>query len=168
MRLGVPKEVFPGERRVAITPANVEKFKKLGFEVAVQSEAGLAAGFDDAEYTKAGAVIVADAKSLLGSSDVVLKVRAPSTAEIPTLKAGSFLASLIMPAQNPDLLKQLSMAQVSTLALDAIPRTTRAQKMDVLSSMANLAGYRAVVEAAAVIWPVNGRLNAAAASTTAR
>ena len=162
MRLGVPKEVFPGERRVAITPANVEKFKKLGFEVAVQSEAGLAAGFDDAEYTKAGAVIVADAKSLLGSSDVVLKVRAPSTAEIPTLKAGSFLASLIMPAQNPDLLKQLSMAQVSTLALDAIPRTTRAQKMDVLSSMANLAGYRAVVEAAAAFSrPFTGQITAA-------
>ena len=162
MRLGVPKETFPGERRVAITPANVEKFKKLGFEVAVQSEAGLAAGYDDADYGKAGAVIIPDAKSLLGSSDVVLKVRAPSAEEIQALKAGGFLASLIMPAQNPDLLKQLASARVSTLSLDSIPRTTRAQKMDVLSSMANLAGYRAVVEAAAAFSrPFTGQITAA-------
>lgn len=162
LRLGVPREIFPGERRVAITPANVEKFKKLGFEVAIQSEAGLAAGHDDAEYAKAGAVIVADAKSLFGSSDVLLKVRAPSPAEIPMLKPGCFLASLVMPAQNPDLLKQLASANVSTLALDAIPRTTRAQKMDVLSSMANLAGYRAVVEAAAAFSrPFTGQITAA-------
>ncbi len=162
LRLGIPREVFPGERRVAITPGNVEKFKKLGFDVAVQSEAGLAAGFDDAEYTKAGAVIVTDAKALLASADVVLKVRAPSPGEIAMLKAGAFLVSFVMPAQNPELLKQLAAAKVSTLALDAIPRTTRAQKMDVLSSMANLAGYRAVVEAAAAFSrPFTGQITAA-------
>ena len=162
LRLGIPREVFPGERRVAITPGNVEKFKKLGFEVAVQSEAGLAAGFDDAEYVKAGALIVPEAKALLSSADVVLKVRAPSPGEIAMLKAGAFLVSFVMPAQNPELLKQLAGAKVSTLALDAIPRTTRAQKMDVLSSMANLAGYRAVVEAAAAFSrPFTGQITAA-------
>ncbi|NBQ53445.1 MAG: Re/Si-specific NAD(P)(+) transhydrogenase subunit alpha, partial [Proteobacteria bacterium] len=162
LRLGIPREVFPGERRVAITPGNVEKFKKLGFEVAVQSEAGLAAGFDDAEYVKAGALIVPEAKALLSSADVVLKVRAPSPGEIGMLKAGAFLVSFVMPAQNPELLKQLAAAKVSTLALDAIPRTTRAQKMDVLSSMANLAGYRAVVEAAAAFSrPFTGQITAA-------
>ena len=162
LRLGIPLEVFPGERRVAITPGNVEKFKKLGFEVAVQSEAGLAAGFDDAEYAKAGALVVPDAKGLLSSADVVLKVRAPSPGEIAMLKAGAFLVSFVMPAQNPELLKQLAAAKVSTLALDAIPRTTRAQKMDVLSSMANLAGYRAVVEAAAAFSrPFTGQITAA-------
>ncbi len=162
LRLGIPREVFPGERRVAITPGNVEKFKKLGFEVAVQSEAGLAAGFDDAEYVKAGALIVPEARALLSSADVVLKVRAPSPGEIAMLKAGAFLVSFVMPAQNPELLKQLAGAKVSTLALDAIPRTTRAQKMDVLSSMANLAGYRAVVEAAAAFSrPFTGQITAA-------
>ena len=139
-KLVVLREVFPGERRVAITPGNVEKFKKLGFDVAVQSEAGLEAGFDDAQYAAAGALIAADAKSLLATADVILKVRAPSPHEITMCKPGVFLASLIAPAQNPEILKSLAAAKISTLALDSIPRTTRAQKMDVLSSMANLAG----------------------------
>lgn len=161
-RIGVPREVFPGERRVALTPANIAKLEKLGFSVAVQSEAGLAAGFSDDDYAQSGAAIVADEKALLAAADIVLKVRAPSPAEIGMAKSGAFLASLIGPAQNPDLLKAFAAANISALALDAIPRTTRAQKMDVLSSMANLAGYRAVIEAAAVFSrPFTGQITAA-------
>ncbi|MEY4631057.1 MAG: hypothetical protein RIQ81_1177 [Pseudomonadota bacterium] len=162
LKLAVPKEVFPGERRVAITPANVEKFKKLGFEVVVQAGAGLEAGFDDDSYKKAGAGIASDARALFSDADVVLKVRAPSQAEVAMLNPGTFLASLVTPAANAELLKQLAGARVSTLALDQIPRTTRAQKMDVLSSMANLAGYRAVIEAAAAFSrPFTGQITAA-------
>lgn len=161
-KLVVLREVFPGERRVAITPGNVEKFKKLGFDVVVQSDAGLEAGFDDAQYAAAGAQIGVDAKSLLGKADVILKVRAPSPGEIAMCNPGVFLASLIAPAQNPEILKSLAAAKISALALDSIPRTTRAQKMDVLSSMANLAGYRAVIEAAAAFSrPFTGQITAA-------
>ncbi len=162
LRLVIPKESYPGERRVALTPGQVEKFRKLGFNVDVQIDAGSGAGFDDQEYQAAGANLVSDPKTLLGSADVILKVRAPSSEEIAMMRPGAFLASFVAPAQNPDLLKQLSAKQISALALDAIPRTTRAQKMDVLSSMANLAGYRAVIEAAAAFSrPFTGQITAA-------
>ena len=162
LRLVIPKESFPGERRVALTPTQVEKFKNLGFTVEIQSQAGAAAGFDDQEYMAAGSGISSDVKKLLGDADVVLKVRAPSADEISMIREGSFVVSLVSPGQNPELLKQLASKKLSSLSLDSIPRTTRAQKMDVLSSMANLAGYRAVIEAAAAFSrPFTGQITAA-------
>ena len=162
LRLAIPKESYPGERRVALTPGQVEKFKKLGFTIEIQADAGAAAGFDDQDYRAVGANVVSDIKSLLSASDVVLKVRAPSADEIGMMRENAFLASFVAPAQNPELLKQLATKRISALALDAIPRTTRAQKMDVLSSMANLAGYRAVIEAAAAFSrPFTGQITAA-------
>ena len=145
LRLAIPKESYPGERRVALIPSQIEKFKKLGFSIDVQSDAGAGSGFEDDEYRSAGANVVSDMRLLLGSADVILKVRSPSSEEIGMMRENVFLASFVAPAQNPELLKQLSAKKISALALDAIPRTTRAQKMDVLSSMANLAGYRAVI-----------------------
>jgi NAD(P) transhydrogenase subunit alpha len=162
LRLVIPKESYPGERRVALTPGQIEKFKKLGFTVEIQSHAGAAAGFEDDEYRAASAKVVSDVKLLLRSADVILKVRAPSPEEIGMMRENVFLASFVAPAQNPELLQQLSTKKISALALDAIPRTTRAQKMDVLSSMANLAGYRAVIEAAAAFSrPFTGQITAA-------
>lgn len=161
-KLAVPKESFPGERRVAIAPANVAPLQKLGFDVIVESGAGLASGFSDADYSKVGAVIFSNAQDLFKNADLVVKVRAPNQSEISMLRPHSFVASLIQPAQNQELLGQLARAKVSTLALDMIPRTTKAQKMDVLSSMANLAGYRAVIEAAAAFSrPFTGQITAA-------
>ena len=162
MRLAIPKESYPGERRVALTPGQVEKFKKLGFTIEIQADAGAAAGFDDQDYRAVGANVGGDIKNLLSAADVVLKVRAPSADEIGMMRENAFLASFVAPAQNPELLKQLAAKRISALALDAIPRTTRAQKMDVLSSMANLAGYRAVIEAAAAFSrPFTGQITAA-------
>ena len=161
-KMAIPRESFPGERRVALAPANVPAMQKLGFDVHVESGAGLASGFSDDDYAKAGAKITANAKDLLSSSEVVLKVRAPSQAEVETLRPGTFVASLVQPSQNQELLGQLSRAKISTLALDMIPRTTKAQKMDVLSSMGNLAGYRSVIEAAAAFSrPFTGQITAA-------
>ena len=161
-KMAIPKESFPGERRVALAPANVQAMQKLGFDVYVECGAGLASGFSDDDYAKAGAKITANSKDLFSSSDVVLKVRAPSQAEVETLRPGTFLASLVQPAQNQELLSQLSQGKISTLALDMIPRSTKAQKMDVLSSMGNLAGYRAVIEAAAAFSrPFTGQITAA-------
>ena len=161
-KMAIPKESFPGERRVALAPANVQAMQKLGFDVYVECGAGLASGFSDDDYAKAGAKITANAKDLFSSSDVVLKVRAPSQSEVETLRPGTFLASLVQPAQNQELLSQLSQGKISTLALDMIPRSTKAQKMDVLSSMGNLAGYRAVIEAAAAFSrPFTGQITAA-------
>lgn len=142
-RIGVVTESAPGETRVAATPATVRLLLGLGYEAVVESRAGAAAGFDDASYAQAGASI-GDA----WSADVVLKVNAPSAEEIALLRNGATLASLIAPAQRPDLLRQLAARGLTVLALDAVPRISRAQSMDVLSSMANIAGYRAVIEAA--------------------
>jgi NAD(P) transhydrogenase subunit alpha len=161
-KMGIPKESFAGERRVSLAPANVAAMQKLGFSVTVESGAGLASGFTDDAYQKAGASIAAIAKDIWGSCDVIIKVRAPSPSEVDLMRPGTFLASLIAPAQNQELLKKLAAANISTLALDLIPRTTKAQKMDVLSSMGNLAGYRAVVEAAAAFSrPFTGQITAA-------
>lgn len=161
-KMAIPRESFPGERRVALAPANIAAMQKLGFDVTVESGAGLGSGFADEDYVKAGALVITSPRELLGAADVVLKVRAPSNAEIESLKPNTFLASLIAPAQNQELLGHLSKSKISTLALDMIPRTTKAQKMDVLSSMANLAGYRAIVEAAAGFSrPFTGQITAA-------
>ncbi|MFC5676888.1 Re/Si-specific NAD(P)(+) transhydrogenase subunit alpha, partial [Aeromicrobium endophyticum] len=146
--VGVVSESVQGETRVAATPETVGKLIGLGYEVVVESGAGEKASFTDAAYTEAGATIRGTAETW--GSDVVLKVNAPSTDEIGLLADGATLVSLISPALNPDLVEQLASRPITVLAMDAVPRISRAQSMDVLSSMANIAGYRAVVEAANV------------------
>ena len=146
--IGVPRETFPGEKRVATVPDVVEKLIKLGFRVAVETGAGDAAQISDDAYRAAGAEIVADRAKLWGMSDIVFKVRAPSGDEIGLLREGATLISFIWPAQNPELLKQLAERRATVLAMDSVPRISRAQKLDALSSMANIGGYRAVIEAA--------------------
>lgn len=148
MRIGVPKEIFAGEKRVAATPEVIEKLKKLGFAVAIESGAGDLANFSDADYQAAGCEIIQDTRALWTQSDIVLKVRAPQGAEVDYLRAGQTLISFIWPAQNPDLLKKMQASKANVLAIDCVPRISRAQKLDALSSMANIAGYRAVIEAA--------------------
>ena len=146
--IGVPKEVFPGEKRVATVPDVVQKLLKLGFAVAVQSGAGEAASIDDEAYRAAGARLVADAASLWSSADIIFKVRAPTLQEVGLLREGGTLVSFIWPAQNPELLRALAARKATALAMDSVPRISRAQKLDALSSMANIGGYRAVIEAA--------------------
>ncbi|MFT4578498.1 MAG: NAD(P) transhydrogenase subunit alpha [Nitrospinales bacterium] len=150
MKIGVPKEIHAGEKRVATTPEVIGHLKKLGFEVLVEAGAGAGAHFSDAAYSEAGATVVDNAKSVWNDSDIVLKVRGPELngEEINLLKEGQILISFLWPAQNPDLLKKLADKKVTAIAMDMVPRISRAQKMDALSSMANIAGYRAVVEAA--------------------
>ncbi|KKJ01414.1 Re/Si-specific NAD(P)(+) transhydrogenase subunit alpha [Prochlorothrix hollandica] len=152
--IGVPQEIFPGECRVAATPDTAKRLQKMGFEVWVESGAGAAASFDDAAYAQAGCKIIEDTAQLWQGSDVVLKVRppAPNPAqgchEADLLREGGTLISFIWPAQNPELLEHLGQRKATVLAMDVVPRISRAQKMDALSSMANIAGYRAVIEAA--------------------
>ena len=152
--IGVPREVHPGEARVAATPDTAKKLRQLGFEVLIESGAGLSADFADEDYAQAGCRIVSDAESLWREADIVLKVRAPETHpvlkkdETELLSAGKILIGFISPAQNRELLEKMARKGATVFAMDAIPRISRAQKMDALSSMANIAGYRAVVEAA--------------------
>ena len=150
MKIGVPKEIHAGEKRVATTPEVIGHLKKLGFEVLVEAGAGAGAHFSDAAYSEAGATVVDNAKTVWSDSHIVLKVRGPELngEEINLLKEGQILISFLWPAQNPDLLKKLAEKKVTAMAMDMVPRISRAQKMDALSSMANIAGYRAVVEAA--------------------
>ena len=148
MIIGVPKEVFAGEKRVATSPECVEKFIKMGFSVLIESGAGTASHFADDLFMASGAKIAATAKELWAQSDVVFKVRAPTETEVLAMKAGTVLASFIWPAQNKSLLEKLATQKVTVLAMDCVPRISRAQKLDALSSMANIAGYRAVIEAA--------------------
>lgn len=146
MIIGIPRESHAGETRVAATPQTVGQLVKLGYSVVVESGAGAASSFADAAYVEAGASVGATEEAL--GADVVLKVNAPTDAEIAALRDGATLVSLISPALNPDLLEKLSARPITVLAMDAVPRISRAQSLDVLSSMANIAGYRAVVEAA--------------------
>jgi NAD(P) transhydrogenase subunit alpha len=148
MKIGVPKEIHTGEQRVATTPDVAKELFKLGFDVAVESGAGAAANFSDDAYVAAGCKIVASADDLWQQSDLILKVRAPEGNEASKLRSSQTLISFLWPAQNPDLLKQLTDSGVTAMAMDSVPRISRAQKMDALSSMANIAGYRAVIEAA--------------------
>jgi len=148
MRIGVPREIYAGEKRVATTPDVAAQLIKLGFEVAVESNAGAAANFSDAAYEAAGCAVVPTADDIWEHSDIVLKVRGPEAAEAEKLKSGQTLISFLYPAQNPELLRSLTERGVTAMAMDSIPRISRAQKVDALSSMANIAGYRAVVEAA--------------------
>ena len=146
--IGVPKETFPGEKRVATVPEVVPKLVKLGFGVIVQSGAGEAASISDEAYAAAGAKVVPDAAAVWSGADIVFKVRAPSREEVQMMREGQTLVSFIWPAQNPELLQSLAARKATVLAMDSVPRMSRAQKLDALSSMANIGGYRAVIEAA--------------------
>lgn len=146
MRIGVPKESRPGERLVAATPATVAQLAKLGYEVVVERDAGAGASFPDTAYAEAGAA-VADAAEVW-ASDVVTAVNAPSAAEVAALTPGATVVSMMAPSAHPELVESLAARGVSALALDAVPRISRAQALDVLSTMSNVAGYRAVIEAA--------------------
>ena len=148
MKIGVPSEVHAGEKRVATTPDVAEQLIKLGFSVAVESGAGKEANFSDKAYETAGCRIAPTAGDVWANSDIVMKVRAPDDSEADLLSSGQTLISFIWPAQNPELLEKLTSKGVTAMAMDSVPRISRAQKMDALSSMANIAGYRAVVEAA--------------------
>ena len=144
MQIGIPRESLAGETRVAATPATVEQLKKLGFEVAIEAGAGQLASFDDAAFEAAGASVVPS----VWQADLIFKVNAPTDAEIAQIKDGATLVSFIWPAQNPELVKKLSERNINVMAMDMVPRISRAQSLDALSSMANIGGYRAVVEAA--------------------
>jgi H+-translocating NAD(P) transhydrogenase subunit alpha len=146
MKVGIPSEISPNELRVAATPKTVKRLQKQGFEVYIQHNAGAKANFSDKEFEEAGAKIVNTAADIYGQSDIVLKVKEPTADEVGMMKEGLVLLSYLWPAQNQDLLKKLAEKKVNAIAMDAIPRISRAQKMDVLSSMANIAGYRAVIE----------------------
>ena len=147
MKICIPRESFPGEKRVATTPEIAEKLIAMGFTVAIESEAGLGSDYTDDAYREAG-VAIHDCASLWSTADVILKVRSPVESEVELMKPGSWLIGFIWPAQQPELLKQFASNQSTVLAMDCVPRISRAQKMDALSSMANIAGYRAVIEAA--------------------
>jgi NAD(P) transhydrogenase subunit alpha len=148
MKIGIPTEIYPDENRVATTPDVAQQLMKLGFEVAIESGAGANASFPDAAYREAGVTIRKTAKSLYEKADIILKVRAPDPQEVLLLEAGTTMISFIWPAQNEDLMKQLADQNVTVLAMDSVPRISRAQKIDALSSMGNISGYRAVIEAA--------------------
>lgn len=149
LQIGVPRETFPGEKRVATVPEVVEKLVKLGFSVAVESGAGDAANYADDTYRAAGAVIAGSAAELWAQSDIVFKVRPPSLAEVALMKTGGALVGFVWPAQNPELMQALAAKRATVLAVDCLPRMlSRAQKMDALTSMAGISGYRAVIEAA--------------------
>ena len=146
--IGVPQETWAGEKRVATVPEVVEKLIKLGFKVAVESGAGDASNFSDDAYRAAGAEVIDGAAKLWATSDIVFKVRGPSAEEVGQMREGSTLVSFLWPAQNPELMQRLAARKATVLAMDSVPRISRAQKLDALSSMANIAGYRAVIEAA--------------------
>ena len=154
MKIGIPKEVHAGEKRVATTPDVAKQLIKLGFEVAIETGAGSAAHYSDASYVEAGVTVVKNAQEVWTDSDIILKVREPELnpdlqkEEIDLLHENQILITFLWPAQNPEMLKKLAEKKVTALAMDMIPRISRAQKLDALSSMANIAGYRAVVEAA--------------------
>ncbi|MEI8667968.1 Re/Si-specific NAD(P)(+) transhydrogenase subunit alpha [Pseudoalteromonas sp. B131b] len=148
MKIGVPKEIRTGERRVATTPDAVSKLIKLGFNVAIEAGAGMAANYTDDAYIAAGCEVVNSAQDIWAQSDIVLKVQAPEVDENTLLKSGQTLICFLWPAQNPEILKDLTQRGITAIAIDSIPRISRAQKMDARSSMANISGYRAIVEAA--------------------
>lgn len=154
MKIGVPKEVHAGEQRVALTPETAARIQKLGFDLCIETGAGAAAQFSDDVYSAAGVEVIADARQVWESSDIILKVRQPEAHpglgidETELLDGDKTLISFLWPAQNEDLLAKINDRKATAIAMDMVPRISRAQKMDALSSMANIAGYRAVVEAA--------------------
>ena len=147
MQIGIPREIQENENRVSATPKTVELLIKQGFTFLVEENAGTAASFSNQAYKDSGAELASDT-NLVWQSDIIFKVNAPTDAEIEQMKEGSTLVSFIWPAQNPELLAKLTAKKVSVIAMDSVPRTSRAQALDALSSMANIAGYRAVIESA--------------------
>jgi len=147
VKIGAPKETLEGERRVALTPQSALALKKLGYDCVVEAGAGEAARFTDEAYAEAGVRVVPSAAELWAEADVIVKVRPPEPAELEHARSGQTLISFLYPAQSPELLERLREKGVNALAMDMVPRISRAQKMDALSSMANIAGYRAVIEA---------------------
>lgn len=145
MIIGIPKESLSGERRVAATPKSVEQLKKLGFDVIIEKGAGEEASFTDKMYEASGAKVVSSDEAW--SANLIYKVNAPDDAELKQIKDGSTLVSFIYPAQNPELVDKLSRKKINVLAMDMVPRISRAQALDALSSMANIGGYRAIIEA---------------------
>ena len=168
--IGVPKETAAGEKRVATVPEVVQKLVKLGFSVAVESGAGDAANFSDDTYRAAGAQVVVGAAEIWSRSDIVFKVRPPAPEEVNQLREGATLVGFVWPAQNPELMQQLAARRATVLAIDALPRQlSRAQKMDALTSMAGISGYRAVIEAANAFGRFfNGQVTAAGKIPPAR
>jgi NAD(P) transhydrogenase subunit alpha len=149
MKIAIPVETDPGEPRVAATPDTVKRMVGMGAEVAVEKGAGIKAGICDTDFEAAGAKIAAGAKDAVSGADIVLKVRRPSKAELPNYKPGAIVVAIMDPYGNEAALAEMAGAKVSSFAMELMPRITRAQVMDVLSSQANLAGYRAVIDAAA-------------------
>ena len=147
MKIGALAEIFPGENRVAMTPDSAAQLVKLGHVCCIQAGAGAKAGFADALYAKAGVEVLPDAAAVIAAADVLVKVRGPEVAEAEALRMGQTLISFFWPAQNPELLEIAKARGATVIAMDMVPRISRAQKMDALSSMANIAGYRAVIEA---------------------
>ncbi len=162
-RIGIPREISPGEKRVATVPEVVEKLIKLGFKVAVETGAGDLANCSDDAYRGAGAEIISDAPTLWATSDIVFKVCVPTPEEVALMHEGTILIGFVWPAQNPELMQQLAARKATVLAIDCLPRMlSRAQKMDALTSQAGVAGYRAVIEAANAFGRFfNGQITAA-------
>ena len=148
MKIGAPRETTAGEARVAMTPASATELKKLGHDCLIESGSGEKAGFSDAAYAAAGVTVLPDAAALWAAADIVAKVRQPSEAEVSLMHEGQTVIAFFWPGQNKDLLDAANARGATVIAMDMVPRISRAQKMDALSSMANLAGYRAVIEAA--------------------
>ena len=148
VKIGIPKEVHPGEKRVAATPQTVLKLKKLGFDVVIESGAGASINASDAEYKEAGSDVLKDAATLWSDADVVMKVRPPEGNETDLIREDGWLVGFMWPGQNRDIVDKLAKKNATVFAMDSVPRITRAQKMDTLSAMANIAGYRAIIEAA--------------------
>jgi len=163
MRIGVPREIFPGEKRVATVPDVVTKLVKLGFDVSVEKGAGELADLSDEAYVQVGASIASSASELWSGADIVFKVRPPTAEEVALMHEGQTLIGFVWPAQHPELMQQLAAKKVTVLSIDCLPRTlSRAQKMDALTSMAGVSGYRAVVEAANAFGRFfNGQITAA-------
>ncbi|MGL6215500.1 Re/Si-specific NAD(P)(+) transhydrogenase subunit alpha, partial [Billgrantia desiderata] len=147
MKIGAPKELATGEARVALTPDSAQLIQKLGHECLIETGAGVAAGFDDEAYRAVGVSVAESAEALWRDAEIVIKVREPSEAEADLLREGQTLISFFWPAQNEALLERCRAQGATVIAMDMVPRISRAQKMDALSSMANIAGYRAVIEA---------------------
>jgi H+-translocating NAD(P) transhydrogenase subunit alpha len=148
MRIGALKETIPGERRVALVPESCKKLLQAGYEVSIESGAGDAAGFPDAAYGEVGAALQAGAAALAATSDFLLKVTAPTRDEVGSMRSGTIYLGSLMPLRNLDAVRALAAQRITAFSTDAIPRTTRAQPMDTLSSMANIGGYKGVLLAA--------------------
>lgn len=162
MKIGIPAEIHKDEPRVAATPQNVLRLQKQGFEVFIEKDAGLKSQYSNQEYVDVGAQVLNSAKEVYNTADIILKVQAPTPGEIKLMHKDQVSLSYLWPAQNEALLEQLAKKGVNAIAMDAIPRISRAQKMDVLSSMANIAGYRAVIESANYFGRfLNGQITAA-------